>query len=363
MADRSFWKGKKVFITGHTGFKGSWLAIWLIEMGATVIGYALDPQTEKDNFLLAGLSKRMVDIRGDIRDLDKLRFSVNTYKPEILFHLAAQPIVLESYKNPLETYEINIMGTVNVLESIRSCKSIKEAILITTDKCYENKETLTGYVETDPLGGVDPYSASKACDEIIISSYRSSFFNPYEYEKHATAIASVRAGNVIGGGDWSSNRLIPDCIKALENKKTIKIRNRNSVRPWQHVLDPLNGYLRLAEKMWNEPITIPGAYNFGPSQESIWSVWNVASEVIRCYGRGDILDVSVQDTPHEANKLVLNAQKSQKSLGWKPVLSTKDAIEWAVEWYKEYDKADVYNLCKNEIERYESLELCSKTLI
>jgi len=241
----NIYRGKTVLVTGHTGFKGSWLSIWLSELGAKVIGYALDPYTERDNFVLSGLGKKIVDIRGDIRDRDKLEKVFLKYTPEIVFHLAAQPLVRLSYEMPVETYETNVMGTVNVLEAIRKTKDTRIGIMVTTDKCYDNKEQLWGYRESDPLGGYDPYSSSKGAAEIAINSWRLSYFNPQDHAKHGKAIASARAGNVMGGGDWAKERIIPDCIKALEAGIPIEIRSPQSVRPWEHVLEPLSGYLLL----------------------------------------------------------------------------------------------------------------------
>ena len=269
------YKNKTVLVTGHTGFKGSWLSIWLRELGANVIGYALDPYTEKDNFVLAKLEDKITDIRGDIRDKKNLKEVFDKYKPEFVFHLAAQPLVRLSYENPIETYEINVMGTINVLECIRETPETKIGIMITTDKCYENKEQIWGYRETDPLGGYDPYSSSKGAAEIAISSWRNSFFNPKDYEKHKKSIASVRAGNVIGGGDWSLDRIIPDCIRALEKDEAISIRNPKAIRPWEHVLEPLNGYLLLGQKMYEEPSKYCEGWNFGPNLDSIVSVCKI----------------------------------------------------------------------------------------
>ncbi|MCR5667284.1 MAG: CDP-glucose 4,6-dehydratase [Eubacterium sp.] len=350
--DTAFWKDKTVLVTGHTGFKGSWLSIWLISMGAKVIGYALDPHTPDDNFVLAHLEEKMVDIRGDIRDTKKLRETFETYRPEVVFHLAAQPLVLTSYENPVETYEVNVMGTLHVLECIRFTDSVKQAVMITTDKCYDNKETLKGYVETDPFGGYDPYSSSKACDEILIASYRNSYFPIDAYEKHHKAIASVRAGNVIGGGDWAAYRILPDCIRAIESGQPIEIRNKNAVRPFQHVLEPLSGYLMLAQKLAQDPKKYSGGWNFGPKEEDIWTVWDIAGEVIRCYGKGERLDCSKADAPHEAGKLTLNTQKAMTQLGWCPKLDVKQAVQYTTDWYRQRKEKDVYEICLSQIASY-----------
>lgn len=352
--DRNFWKNRTVLVTGHTGFKGSWLSIWLHHMGAKVVGYALDPENEENNFVVSKLSEKVIDIRGDIRDRDSLEKVFDTYKPEIVFHLAAQPIVLKSYENPVETYEINVMGTLNVLEVIRKAGCVRSVVMITTDKCYENKETMTGYKETDPFGGYDPYSSSKACDEILISSYRNSFFPLEKYEDHKVAIASVRAGNVIGGGDWAENRLVPDCIRAIEENKNILIRNRNSIRPWQHVLEPLSGYIEIAEKLYSEPKKYSGGWNFGPNEDGIWNVWEVAKKVIEVYGKGKLEDHSDNNAPHEAGKLLLNIDKAKTILGWKPRTSVDEAIEMTVEWYRERFIKNPYHICIEQIEKYMS---------
>ena len=347
-----FWNGKTVLVTGHTGFKGSWLSIWLIMMGANVIGYALDPYTSEDNFVLCELSKKMTDIRGDIRHLEKLSQVFMDYRPEIVFHLAAQPIVSLSYEIPRETYEVNVMGTVNVLECIRKSETVRTAVIITTDKCYENKECLRGYVETDPFGGYDPYSSSKACDEILISSWRNSFFNPMHYEKHGKALASVRAGNVIGGGDWSKDRLLPDCIRAIEAGETIQLRNSNSIRPWQHVLEPLSGYLMLAEHLSVDPVKYATGYNMGPGEDSNWNVRDVALRVTQTYGYGSLEEDTKENAPHEAGLLTLNIQKAERELNWYPKLTASEAVDWTVEWYSRRKKENVYNICVEQIVRY-----------
>ena len=267
----NFYKGKRVLVTGHTGFKGSWLSIWLHELGAEVVGVALDPYSDKDNFVLSDIGKKIkADIRADIRDGEKMKQIFAEYQPEIVFHLAAQPLVRLSYEIPVETYEANVMGTIHVMEAIRATESVKVGVMITTDKCYENKEQIWGYRENEPMGGYDPYSSSKGAAEIAISSWRRSFFNPADYgKKHHVALASVRAGNVIGGGDWAKDRIIPDCIRSIEANKTIEIRSPKAIRPWQHVLEPLGGYMLLASKMWEEPTKYCEGWNFGPRTESV----------------------------------------------------------------------------------------------
>ena len=348
----NIYKDKTVLVTGHTGFKGSWLSIWLHELGAKVIGYALDPYTERDNFVLSKIGEKIVDIRGDIRDKSKLEEVFNIYQPEFVFHLAAQPLVRLSYENPVETYETNVMGTINVLEAIRKTKATKVGIMITTDKCYDNKEQLWGYRESDPMGGYDPYSSSKGAAEIAINSWRLSFFNPEEFEKHGKSIASVRAGNVIGGGDWAKDRIIPDCIKAIESGIPIEIRSPQSVRPWEHVLEPLSGYLMLGEKMYNNPVEYAEAWNFGPELSSIIPVWNIAQSVINNYERGELKDVSDPNAVHEAKLLALDISKARFKLGWVPTLNIDETIKYTVDWYKVYNNTEVYELCKRQITNF-----------
>ncbi|PHV71371.1 CDP-glucose 4,6-dehydratase [Sporanaerobium hydrogeniformans] len=355
MKMRSFdnvYKDKTVLITGHTGFKGSWLSIWLRELGATVIGYALEPASKKDNFVLTGLEEKIIDIRGDIRDKEKLQKVFAKYKPDMVFHLAAQPLVKMSYEQPVYTYEVNVMGTIHVLECIKNTPSVKVGILITTDKCYENKEQVWGYKETDPLGGYDPYSSSKGACEIAISSWRQSFMNPLHFSEHGKAIASVRAGNVIGGGDWAKDRIIPDCIKALEANEAIKIRSPYAVRPWQHVLEPLRGYLLLGQRMLLEPNSYSEAWNFGPLLKSVVTVQEIVDQLIRCYGKGQMLDVSDGKHLHEANMLNLDISKAKFRLDWHPILSLEETVFYTVDWYKNYQRKNVYELCKQQIEDY-----------
>ena len=344
------YKNKTVLVTGHTGFKGSWLSIWLRELGANVIGYALDPYTEKDNFVLAKLENKITDIRGDIRDKEHLEKVFEQYKPDFVFHLAAQPLVRLSYDQPVETYEVNVMGTINVMECIRKTPETRIGIMITTDKCYENKEQIWGYRENEAFGGYDPYSSSKGAAEIAISSWRNSFFNPKDYEKHKKSIASVRAGNVIGGGDWSLDRIIPDCIRALEKGEAIRIRNPKAIRPWEHVLEPLSGYLLLGQKIYEEPSKYCEGWNFGPNLDSIVSVWKIGEKIIKYYGSGELEDKSKKDELHEAKLLALDITKARFNLGWKPRWDIDKAIEKTVEWYKKYSNEDIYELCIKQIE-------------
>ncbi len=346
------YKDKRVLVTGHTGFKGSWLSIWLNELGAEVIGYALNPYTEKDNFVLANLQNKIVDIRGDIRDKKHLEEIFEKYKPDFVFHLAAQPLVRLSYEQPLETYEVNVIGTINVMECIRKTPETKIGIMITTDKCYDNKEQVWGYRENDALGGYDPYSSSKGAAEIAINSWRNSYFNPKDYNNHKKSIASVRAGNVIGGGDWALDRIVPDCIRALENNENIGVRNPKAIRPWEHVLEPLSGYLLLGQKMFEEENKYSEAWNFGPELDSIVPVWEIGELIIKNYGRGELEDKSNKDEVHEAKLLALDISKARFKLGWKPTWNIEKAIEKTVEWYREYNSKNVYELCVKQIEEF-----------
>lgn len=351
-----FYRGKTVLITGHTGFKGSWLALWLNKMGAKVIGYALNPINEHDNFVLSEIGDRIVDIRGDIRDSEKLNSVFRACRPEIVFHLAAQPLVKYSYEQPKYTYEVNIMGTLNVLEAIRNTEETKIGIIITSDKCYENKEWIWGYRENDIMGGHDMYSSSKGCCELLVASYRNSFFNLNNSSTNKY-IATVRAGNVIGGGDWSADRIIPDCITSLEKGKPILIRNPHAVRPWQHVLEPLGGYLLLGSKLLQEGIKYSGAWNFGPGPNSIISVMEIAELVIKHWGAGtwQRKGTSDVDMVHEARLLSLDISKSNTLLKWYPRWNADTAIIKTIEWYKNYKNLRIYDLCIRQINEY-----CSK---
>lgn len=350
----NFYKSKKVLVTGHTGFKGSWLSIWLHELGAEVIGVANDPFSERDNFVLSGIGNKIkADLRADIRDGQKIKDIFAEYQPEIVFHLAAQPLVRLSYDIPVDTYETNVMGTINIMEAIRATDSVKVGIMITTDKCYENKEQIWGYRENEPMGGYDPYSSSKGATEIAISSWRRSYFSPTDYgRKHHVSLASVRAGNVIGGGDWALDRIIPDCIKAIEAGEPIAIRNKTAVRPWQHVLEPLSGYMLLATKMWDEPMKYCEGWNFGPRAESISTVWDVASKLIANYGDGGLKDMSDPNAVHEANLLMLDISKAKFKLGWEPRMNIDQCIALVADWYKRYKTEGIYRLCIEEIKKY-----------
>jgi CDP-glucose 4,6-dehydratase len=348
-----FYKNKTVFVTGHTGFKGSWLSLWLLSLGAKVIGYSLDPLTQEDIFVQAKLSDKLIDIRGDIRDRKKLKYAFDKYKPEIVFHLAAQPIVTVSYEKPIETYEINVIGTLNILECIRNSHLVKAGVIITTDKCYENKEQIWGYRETDTMGGYDPYSSSKGCVELLVASYRNSFLNIKDYEKHKKVISTARAGNVVGGGDFAENRIVPDCIRSLMDDKPIKIRNPRAIRPWQYVLEPLRGYLILASKMYENGTDYSGGWNFGPDFESMVSVETIVNIIIEKWGNGQVEYSCDGNQLHEAGILNLDCTKSKTYLKWQPKINIEDTLTYTVEWYKKYKTEDVYELCLNQVRRYE----------
>lgn len=324
-------------------------------MGAKVTGYALQPSTTPSLFKLANVDTLIDSQIGDIRDAKKLEKIMMDVEPEIIIHMAAQPLVRASYLNPVETYTTNVMGTVYLFEAIRKCKSVKAVVNVTTDKCYENKEWVWGYRENEPLGGYDPYSSSKACSELITSSYRQSFFNPSEYQEHGVAVASARAGNVIGGGDWSKDRLIPDCIQSLLNNEPIVIRNPHAIRPWQHVLEPLSGYLLLAEKLHTEGLKYAESWNFGPNDEDAKSVeWIVQQMIEKWDGEASyILDDG--NHPHEANYLKLDCSKAKIQLGWQPQWELETAIENIIQWYNAYQlQLDMFEYCKSQIDTFKN---------
>ena len=351
----AFWSGKKVFITGHTGFKGSWLCLWLHKLGAEVHGYALEPPTQPSLFELAHVADLLTSHQvADIRDGVVLSAAIQRVQPEIVIHMAAQPLVRESYQIPAETYATNVMGTVNLLESIRQCPSVKSVVNVTTDKCYENKEWVWAYRENEPMGGFDPYSSSKACSELVTAAYRQSFFNPQQYEEHGVALASARAGNVIGGGDWAKDRLIPDCIDALLANKTIRIRNPYSIRPWQHVLEPLSGYISLAQKLYESGPDYAEGWNFGPSDEDAKSVEWIVKRLCDQWGGGACYEIDSGDHPHEAHYLKLDCSKAHMRLNWQPRWGLSKTLSVILEWVAGY-KADenIYEICLKQIDEYE----------
>ena len=327
---KNVFRGLTVLVTGDTGFKGSWLAIWLLNLGANVVGYSLPPKTANDNFALCGLSKKITHIDGDIRKYDDIKTVLSEREPSIVFHLAAQALVLTSYKEPLYTYGTNVMRTANMLEAVRHAPSVEAVVNVTSDKCYENKEWVHSYREADPLGGNDPYSASKAASEILTQSYTRSFFN----DKNSAAIASARAGNVIGGGDWAENRIFPDCVRAFTTDTAIVIRHPNAVRPWQHVLEPLSGYLMLASRLFADGMEYSGAWNFGPATKNLVTVKQLVEETIKQWGRGSYIVAKSHDEQKEAGLLSLDITKAVNSLGWQPVLDFTQTVRLAVEEYK-----------------------------
>lgn len=331
----AFWHGKRVLLTGHTGFKGSWLSLWLQSMGAQVVGYALTPPTQPSLFDVADVSAGMTSILGDIRDLAKLQAVFGEHQPEIVIHMAAQPLVRYSYQNPVETYSTNVMGTVHLLEAVRNTPSVKAVVNITTDKCYENREWVWGYRENEPMGGYDPYSNSKGCAELVSASYRSSFFNPDHYAQHGVALATVRAGNVIGGGDWAQDRLIPDILTAFEQGKVAHIRNPHAIRPWQHVLEPLRGYLTMAERLFEQGPQFAEGWNFGPNDEDAKPVGWIVAQMAALWGQSAQWQIDDAKHPHEANYLKLDISKARSRLDWHPALRLNDALKLIVDWSRQ----------------------------
>jgi CDP-glucose 4,6-dehydratase len=350
----NFYNGKIVLITGHTGFQGSWLSIWLRMLGAKVIGYGLEPYTNKDNFVVSDLKNKIINIIGDLRDYDLLSETINQYQPEIVFHLGAQSLVLESYETPKETYDINVGGTVNLFESCRLAGSVKTIINVTSDKCYQNNEWIWPYREIDPIGGFDPYSSSKGCSEIVANAYMQSFFQSGNDRGLNIGIASARAGNVIGGGDWHTNNLIASCIISLEKKMPIILRNPKAIRPWQHVLDAISGYLVLGYKLFENPKEISGAWNFGPNNEMIAEVDVVTKKLLKYYGQNDYKIISEKTIYHEANNLQIDSTKARKILNWKPFWSLDEILKTTVDWYRNYNDDNIYDFCKQQINLYES---------
>lgn len=340
MMNPSFWHGKRVMITGHTGFKGSWLSLWLQSLGAHVIGYALDPPTEPSLFDLASVGNGMVSVEGDVRDAQSLKRTVAKHEPEIIFHMAAQALVRESYRNPVDTYASNVMGTVNLLDAVRRSPGVRAVVCVTSDKCYENQEWIWGYREYEAVGGYDPYSSSKGCAEIVTSAYRNSFFNPTSYKDHGVAVASARAGNVIGGGDWATDRLIPDILRTLMTGRPLEIRNPLAVRPWQHVLEPLNGYLTLAERLYEVGPKFCGGWNFGPHESGVKPVSWVVDYLLSQWGEGVSWQQDASCQPHEDNFLILDCSKARHGLGWSPTLDLRTALCWIVDWVRAFQAGD-----------------------
>ena len=351
--NQEFWRGKRVLLTGHTGFKGSWLSLWLQSMDAQVVGYALAPPTNPSLFEVAEVGKGMTSIIGDIRDLDKLRSVFAEHKPEIVIHMAAQPLVRYSYIEPVETYSTNVMGTVNLIEAVRSTPSVKAVVNITSDKCYENREWEWGYRENEAMGGFDPYSSSKGCAELVASAYRNSYFHPEKYHQHGVAIASARAGNVIGGGDWAGDRLIPDILRAITEGKPVNIRNPHAIRPWQHVLEPLSGYLQLAQKLYEEGAAYAEGWNFGPNDEDAKPVQWIVEKLTQSWGEGASWVLDGGNHPHEAHYLKLDCSKAKSRLDWHPRWHLDESLSKIVDWYRAYqDGKDMRALSLSQIKYY-----------
>jgi CDP-glucose 4,6-dehydratase len=353
---RNVYNNSSVLVTGHTGFKGGWLSLWLSMLGAKVVGYSLEAPSEPSFFEITGIKSNISHIYGDIRELAHLKRVFQEYKPAFIFHLAAQSLVLFSYEEPHLTYETNVMGTVNVLEAIRDTESVRAAIIVTSDKCYENQEMIWGHREIDPMGGPDPYSSSKGCAELVTSAYMKSFFTPDTYNsKHMLSLGSARAGNVIGGGDWAEHRLIPDCVRALSQGKPIRVRNPRSVRPWQHVFEPLSGYLLLAARLKSDKAQFSGSWNFGPIGNEVWSVEELVQEIISLWGEGSY-GIEKEFDQHESHWLRLDSSKALSKLRWHPKYSTNEALKKTISWYKLYyqgaDKEDMLNYSKTQIDDY-----------
>lgn len=348
----SYYNGKKVFITGHTGFKGAWLITWLHLLGAELKGYALAPEDEQCLFNIISPEIDFENVIGDIRNKEKLHSEIQNFQPDFIFHLAAQALVRRSYEIPSETFEVNVIGTANVLEAVNRLSNKCTVIVITTDKVYENREIDYHYNENDVLGGYDPYSASKAATEIVVSSFRNSYFNPKNYLSHLKALASVRAGNVIGGGDWNKDRIIPDIVRSLKAGQPVNVRNPNSVRPWQHVLEPLSGYLLLGKLLDEFPGKFSGAFNFGPLPGDHLPVKDLVNIALECWGSGSWADKSNASEPHEAGLLQLDIEKAKKELDWQPKLSSKEAIQWTIDWYRQTFE-NVFDFSVQQIKDYQ----------
>ncbi|BBO99911.1 CDP-glucose 4,6-dehydratase [Sulfuriferula nivalis] len=336
MVEPAFWSGKTVLVTGHTGFKGGWLSLWLQSMGAKVVGFALAPPTHPSLFLAANVADGMVSIEGDIRDYAAVLAVFKQHQPEIVIHMAAQALVRYSYANPVETYATNVMGTVHLFEAARQTGSVRAIVNVTSDKCYENREWVWGYRENEPMGGYDPYSSSKGCAELVTSAYRNSFFNPQDYAHHGVAVASARAGNVIGGGDWAEDRLIPDIIRAITQGEPVRIRSPHAIRPWQHVLEPLSGYLVLAQKLYEAGVAYADAWNFGPNETDAKPVQWIVEQLTQNWGEGASWVLDEGEHPHEAHYLKLDCSKAKARLNWHPRWQLEDALQAIVDWQRAY---------------------------
>ncbi|MNS36118.1 CDP-glucose 4,6-dehydratase [compost metagenome] len=350
------YRGKTVLVTGHTGFKGAWLTLWLERLGAKVVGYALKAPSEPSLFVDAKNANHLVHVEGDVRDRQRLAQVMRDHQPDIVFHLAAQSLVRASYEDPIETYETNVMGTVNVLEAVRNTSSVQACLVITSDKCYENQEWVYSYRENDPMGGYDPYSSSKGCAELVTSAYRRSFFHPERMDEHQVALASVRAGNVIGGGDWALDRIVPDCMRALMANTPIVVRNPGAIRPWQHVLEPLSGYLWLGARMLGAPARYAEGWNFGPQGTSNVPVQRLVETILAKWGAGDWFNPESVPQPHEAHFLKLDITKATNILEWQPVYDFMQTLETTVAWYAEYHRNpafDARTFTLRQIEAYE----------
>ena len=348
-----FWAGKRVFLTGHTGFKGSWLSLWLQSMGANVTGFSLLPPTTPSLFEVAHVADGMQSIMGDVRNLADLQKAMGDAKPEVVIHMAAQALVRHSYDNPVETYSTNVMGTVHLLEAVRGTPSVKAVVNVTSDKCYENREWVWGYRENEPMGGFDPYSNSKGCAELVTAAYRNSYFHPEKYKEHGVAIGSGRAGNVIGGGDWAEDRLIPDVMRAIAQGRPVSIRSPNAIRPWQHVLEPLRGYLMLAERLCTGGADYAEGWNFGPNDDDTRPVSWVLEQLIQSWGNGVSWSSNGGEHPHESHCLKLDCAKAKSRLGWQPKWHLKTALDKVVDWQKQYVQgADMKAVTLSQIKDY-----------
>jgi CDP-glucose 4,6-dehydratase len=358
VTNTNIWHNKRVFLTGHTGFKGGWLALWLASKGAIVRGYALDPSTSPSLFEAANIASILErDIRGDIRDAASLDAALTPFAPEVVFHLAAQPLVRYSYTDPIGTFETNVIGTAKVLDAVRRTPSVRAVVSVTTDKCYENKEWLWGYRETDPLGGYDPYSSSKACAEIVSAAFRQSYFPIADMAQHHTAIATARAGNVIGGGDWSTDRLIPDLVRGFLANEPVRIRRPQAIRPWQHVLEPVLGYIQLAEKLLSaDAARYATAFNFGPSDDDAQTVEWIVTRMTKHWGNNASWVLDEDPSVHEAGYLKLDASRARADLAWHPRLHLETALHWLVDWYKAWQSGvDMHRFTLDQIAAYEQL--------